>query len=123
MKFLIPSYKSNNFISDKISFINSYEYHKVIANQNIQKGEIILIEYPEINLFGENEIDKGLQKEGEDIKKLYKLQANKLVLGVADAGSYSSSIKGNITDKKLKDWSYGYANTNGFTGAGMALVD
>jgi len=65
----------------------------------------------------------AIKKEGEEIKKLYKLQANKLVLGVADAGSYSSSVKGNITDKKLKDWSYGYANTNGFTGAGMALVD
>ena len=65
----------------------------------------------------------AIKKEGEEIKKLYKLQANKLVLGVADAGSYSSSVKGNITDKKLKDWTYGYANTNGFTGAGMALVD
>lgn len=65
----------------------------------------------------------AIKKEGEEIKKLYKLQANKLVLGVADAGSYSSSVKGNITDKKLKDWSYGYANRNSFTGAGMALVD
>ena len=65
----------------------------------------------------------AIKKEGEEIKKLYKLQANKLVLGVADAGSYSSSVKGNITDKKLKDWNYGYANRNSFTGAGMALVD
>ena len=65
----------------------------------------------------------AIKKEGEEIKKLYKLQANKLVLGVADAGSYSSSVKGNITDKKLKDWNYGYANKNSFTGAGMALVD
>jgi len=65
----------------------------------------------------------AIKKEGEEIKKQYKLQANKLVLGVADAGSYSSAVKGNITDKKLKDWNYGYANRNSFTGAGMALVD
>ena len=61
MKFLSPLNKSDNFISNKISFIKKDQYHKVIANNNIQKGEILLIEYPKINLFGENEIDKGLQ--------------------------------------------------------------
>jgi hypothetical protein len=65
----------------------------------------------------------SIKKEGDNIKKLYKLQTNKLTIGLADAGSYSSAIKGNITDKKLKDWNYGYANRNSFTGAGMALVD
>ena len=65
----------------------------------------------------------AIRKEGEEIKKLYKLKNNILTLGVADAGSYSSAIKGDITDKKLKDRNYGYFNRNGFTGAGMALVE
>jgi hypothetical protein len=61
MKFLLPSSKPNEYISHKIEFINTGEYHKVIANENIKQDEIILIEYPKINLFGEEEIDKGLQ--------------------------------------------------------------
>jgi hypothetical protein len=64
-----------------------------------------------------------IRKEGEELKKQYKLKSNTLTLGVADAGSYSSSIKGDISDSKLKDWNKGYANRNSFTGAGMALVD
>lgn len=65
----------------------------------------------------------AIRKEGEDIKKLYRLKNNTLNIGIADAGSYSSSIKGDVTDKKLKDRNYGYFNRNSFTGAGMALVE
>ena len=65
----------------------------------------------------------AIKKEGEQIKKEYKLKNNSLTLGLADAGSYSSSVKGDISDARLKDWTKGYANRNSFTGAGMALVD
>jgi hypothetical protein len=61
MKFLIPNSKPNEFVSNKIQFINNNDYHKVITIENIKENEIILIEYPKINLFGEEEIDKGLQ--------------------------------------------------------------
>ena len=36
-------------------------------------------------------------------------------IGIADAGSYSSSIKGDVTDKKLKDRNYGYFKSWVFT--------
>ena len=45
-----------------------------------------------------------------------------LKLGVADAGSYSSSVKGNITNDLLNSKDYGYYNMNSNTGAGMALI-
>jgi hypothetical protein len=61
MKFLNPMSKSNEYISSKIQFITNDSYHKVMAVDNIKEGEIILIEYPKINLFGEEEVDKGLQ--------------------------------------------------------------
>ncbi len=62
MKFLSPSnYTPNNFISDKINFTSDKDYHKVIATQNIKKGELLMIETPKINLFGEDDIDRGLQ--------------------------------------------------------------
>ena len=61
MKFLCPISKSKEFISSKIKFITNDSYHKVMAIENIKEGEIILIEYPKINLFGEEELDKGLQ--------------------------------------------------------------
>ncbi len=105
MKFYSPLNKSDNFISDKISFIKKDEYHKVIANNNIQKGEILLIEYPTINLFGENEIDKGLQ-----LTKKY-IELNESELYPRDINNFprTNMIK-NVhkiiknTDKKLRDF-------------------
>ncbi len=62
MKFKIPTDKpSENYISPKIKFVLDDEYNKVIAKSYIKKGEILIIEYPDINLFGEEHIDKALQ--------------------------------------------------------------
>ncbi len=105
MKFYSPSYKSDNFISNKITFLNNDEYHKVIANNNIQKGEILLIEYPMINLFGENEIDKGLQL----TKKYIECKENELYPRNILNFPRTNMIK-NVhkiiknTDKKLRDF-------------------
>ncbi len=68
-----------NFISDKIQIINQNDYNKVISIQNIKKDEILIIEYPKINLFGEksdnrelNILKKYIQnKYNPDIIKLY----------------------------------------------------
>jgi hypothetical protein len=38
---LIKSILSENFVSDKIKFINSDNYTKTISVQNIKKGEIL----------------------------------------------------------------------------------
>lgn len=75
MYFLTPSnpiYK--DFISDKIIFSNQNDYQYVKSKTNISKGEILIKEYPKINLFGELEIDKGLQI----IKKYIELKENEL---------------------------------------------
>jgi len=64
-----------------------------------------------------------IKKEGERIKKDYKLENNKLTLGLADAGSYSSAVKGDVNSKKLNSSDYGYVNYNKGTGAGMALIE
>lgn len=109
MKFFTPICKSNTFTSDKISFLNSCEYHKVIANNNIKKGEILLIEYPEINLFGENEIDKGLQL----TKKYIELNENELY--PRNNNFPRTNMIKNVhkiiknTDKKLKDFFSNYS--------------
>lgn len=63
-----------------------------------------------------------IKKEGEDIKKMYNLKDKELTLGLADAGSYSSAISGNLTNNKLNNKDYGYYNRNSYTGAGMAIV-
>ena len=68
-----------NFISDKIQFINSNDYNKVVSIQNIKKDEILIIEYPKINLFGFNSDLRELKilkkyienKNNPDIIKLY----------------------------------------------------
>ena len=68
-----------NCISDKIQFINSIDYNKVVSIQNIKKDEILLIEYPKFNLFGFNSENRELKilkiyienKNNPDIIKLY----------------------------------------------------
>jgi SET domain-containing protein len=79
-----------NYISDKIFFDNINDYICIKANKNIKKGEIILKEYPKINLFGEEEIDKGLQvikkfieiKESELYPRNYKYKKTKMIKDV-----------------------------------------
>ena len=109
MKFFTPVCKCDTFISDKISFINSSEYHKVIANHNIQKGEILLIEYPEINLFGENEIDKGLQltKKYIELQECELYPRNNNFTRTNMIKNVHKIIKN--TDKKLKDFFSSYS--------------
>jgi hypothetical protein len=65
----------------------------------------------------------AIKKEGDRIKKEYALKKNDLKIGVSDAGSYSSSVKGNITNDLLNSKDYGYYNMRGDTGAGMALIE
>ncbi len=75
MRFRYPSNPIiMDYVSDKIYFGDNDDYHYVRAIRPIPKGEIIMIEYPEINLFGENEVDKGLQT----IKKYRETMENKL---------------------------------------------
>jgi hypothetical protein len=51
-----------NFISSKIKFAtNQDNYHKVISITKIPKNEIILVELPCATLYGEPNIDRGLQ--------------------------------------------------------------
>lgn len=66
MMFKTPVKFEKEFVSDKLYFDIKGDYHKVISKAYIKKGELLLIEYPKINLFGEKEIDKALQ-----IMKIY----------------------------------------------------
>jgi hypothetical protein len=50
-----------NFVSDKIKFISINDYIKTIATQNINKDEILIIEYPKINIFGLNQTNRELK--------------------------------------------------------------
>jgi len=66
MKFNTPcKYSKNqqNFISSKIQFCtnpgNNYQFVRSVSR--IPKNEVILIEYPCATLYGEEEIDRGLQ--------------------------------------------------------------
>ena len=67
MKFNTPinyhSKNHQNFISSKIQFcINpGNNYHSVRSVSKIPKNEVILIEYPCATLYGEENIDRGLQ--------------------------------------------------------------
>ena len=63
-----------------------------------------------------------IKKEGEELKKMYNLNNGELTIGLADAGSYSSAVSGNITNNKLNNKDYGYYNGNPNTGAGMAIL-
>lgn len=66
MKFQTPknisSSKTNNYISPKIKFItNNSNNHTVISTSRINRDETILIESPCATLYGEPDIDRGLQ--------------------------------------------------------------
>jgi hypothetical protein len=75
MRFLVPPNPDlKQYVSDKIKIINDSNYSKIVAINNITKDDIIIIEYPKINLFGEEEIDKGLQT----IKKYIETKEDKL---------------------------------------------
>ncbi len=64
----------------------------------------------------------AIRDEGARIIEEYGLKNNILEVAVADAGSFSSSVRGDITQDKLQSKHYGYWNGNSRTGAGMALV-
>lgn len=79
-KYNYPKFnKIQNYISDKIKIIKTNNYHKVISEQDINKDELLIIEFPEFNLFGEKNIDRTLQtiqlylmnKTNKYIKDLY----------------------------------------------------
>lgn len=66
MKFNIPcnySHNQQNFISSKIQICtnpqNNYQFVQSVSR--IPKNEVILIEYPCATLYGEEDIDRGLQ--------------------------------------------------------------
>ena len=62
MRYNTPSSFQNNYISAKIKFINpNLDYNKVIAINNIEKDELLMIEYSKINLFGENSDNRELK--------------------------------------------------------------
>jgi hypothetical protein len=75
--------KKNNkpikYISNKINLITDDTYSKIIAKDNIKKGDILIIEYSDINLFGEILDNRELKilkkylenKNQENIIKLY----------------------------------------------------
>lgn len=81
MKYHIPrSTNISNFISDKISLIATDDnYNKVLAKSKITKDELLIIEYPSINLFGDWSDNRELRtlkkyidnKETSYIKDLY----------------------------------------------------
>ena len=53
---------NDNYISDRIHFINiDNNYNKVIAKTYIKKDELLIIEYPIINLFGESNDNRELK--------------------------------------------------------------
>ena len=76
MRYNHPSKKEMNFISDKISIISNEDYYKIISNKNITNKELLIIEYPDINLFGLENINRE-----EQILQLYlKNKDNQLIL-------------------------------------------
>ena len=108
MKFLAPitSKSKSDYISEKIEIKTvKSDYRSVFALENIQKDEIILVEYPKINLFGDEEIDKGLQV----IKKYIEYKENELFPRNINNFPRTSIIK-NVhkiiknTDKKLQSF-------------------
>ena len=61
MRYHTPILNKENYISDKIKFINSNDYNKVIAINNINKDELLIIENSDINLFGESTDNRELK--------------------------------------------------------------
>ena len=60
-KINVTDIQTTNSISDKIKIIKTKDYHKIQSIQNINKNDLLIIEYPEFNLFGEKKIDRTLQ--------------------------------------------------------------
>ena len=116
MKFLTPinsNYKSD-YISQKITLKTvKDDYQTMMAIDNIQKDDILLIEYPKINLFGDEEIDKGLQM----TKKYIEYKENELFPRNINDFPRTSIIK-NVhkiiknADKKLQSFFDFYTNEN-----------
>jgi hypothetical protein len=118
MYFLTPSnpiYK--NYISDKILFCNKNDYQSVIAKKNISIGEILIKEYPTINLFGEYEIDKGLQiikkyiinKENELYPRNYNYKKTKMIKNIHKIINNNSKIKRFFENISKEEIEYYYA--------------
>ena len=106
MKFSIPkisckkNYNDSNYSSNyssnllsntsRIIIIKYNDYYTVKAVTNIKQNEIILVEYPECVLYGENNIDRGLQvvkkyiesMETDFIKELYPRDFNKFTSNI-----------------------------------------
>ena len=104
---------SISYISDKIKFCNDFDYISVRSLKNIKKGEIILKEYPKINLFGEEEIDKALQiikiyidkKESELYPRTYSYTKTKLIKNIHNIINYNTKMKKffqNISNEELE---------------------
>jgi len=79
MKYHIPTLNKENYVSNKIKFINLDDYNKLVAISDIKKDELLIIEYPIINLFGESSdnrelkiVKKYIENKNENfIKNLY----------------------------------------------------
>ena len=111
MKYHIPVSNQLNYISNKIYLINiDNNYNKVIAKSYIKKDELMIIEYPIINLFGEcidNRELKILQKyiENKDtnfIRNLY--PRTKLYKKTVMIKLIHNLIKNAKSDKKLYNY-------------------
>jgi len=61
MKYHIPTLNKENYVSNKIKFINLSDYNKLVAISDIKKDELLIIEYPIINLFGESSDNRELK--------------------------------------------------------------
>ena len=62
------------YVSDKVHIDRKTNNNKVIANDNIKIGEVLIREYPKINLFGEKVEDRDVSF----IKKLILSEENEL---------------------------------------------
>ena len=61
MRFNCTSKREQTFVSDKIKIITNIDYSKIIAIKDIKKDDKLIIEYPEINLFGLEIINRDKQ--------------------------------------------------------------
>lgn len=118
MRFLTPSNPIyTDYISDKIKFCNNSDYISVKSLQNIKKGEVILKEYPKINLFGEEEIDKALQiiklyidkKEIELYPRNYFYNKTKLIKNVHKIIKFNNNINKYFKNIPNEEIEYYYA--------------
>jgi hypothetical protein len=117
-------YEAGMTDSDVLGITRSYEdrLRKLIRGLNYEKdGGSIEIEIEESDI--DKYVKGGYVVEDISVPSLnYNLGDKALRIGVADAGSYSSSISGKITNDKLNSKDYGYYNRNEGTGAGMAIL-